>query len=460
MSALANTIFHHALRINNEKCIGCTHCVRSCPTGALYISNGKANLFHERCVDCGECLRRCPVSAIDVEDDDFSNIFRFNRRVVLVPAIFFSQFQPLVSEKYIYSLLHQAGFTDVFEVEQTVEYINKTTKRCLSENAYPKPNISPFCPAIVRLIQVRFPALVNHILPVKSPMEVSAQFYRNQMIQQGVDPADIGIFYITPCAAKIAAVKSPVGETTQIIDGVINMNSLYNIVRKLISNNDKQSCQISDNDPFSLSSKSVLWSLTQGESSNYDGRCLAIDEIHNVIEFLEKVENDEFKDLDFLELRACDQSCAGGVLTTENRFLAAEKLNLRAHQAVYHPQIINDSQQKIFADSAFLDSSSFTGPIPPRSIMKFDDDYQAAMKKLSDFQLLMNRLPMVDCGMCGFQSCHSFAEQVIRNNNKNIRCTFDLIGHINSDNSSNELKSSTTAVWGIDKFNISSNENS
>ena len=33
-------------------------------------------------------------------------------------------------------------------------------------------------------------------------------------------------------------------------------------------------------------------------------------QIHNVIDILEKIENDELTDIDFLELRACDHSCA------------------------------------------------------------------------------------------------------------------------------------------------------
>ena len=49
------------------------------------------------------------------------------------------------------------------------------------------------------------------------------------------------------------------------------------------------------------------------------------DEIHNVIDILEKIENDELTDIDFLELRACDHSCAGGALVVNNRQTRALK---------------------------------------------------------------------------------------------------------------------------------------
>ncbi|MCQ4897685.1 ferredoxin, partial [Anaerotruncus sp. DFI.9.16] len=77
---------------------------------------------------------------------------------------------------------------------------------------------------------------------------------------------------------------------------------------------------------YHLTPQSIQWTLSGGEASNYPGRCLAIDEIHNVIDILEKLENDELTDIDFLELRACDHSCAGGALAINNRFLTIERL--------------------------------------------------------------------------------------------------------------------------------------
>ena len=53
------------------------------------------------------------------------------------------------------------------------------------ENAEEKPVISSFCPAIVRLIQVRFPALVDNILLVKAPVNASATYYHKILEGQG-----------------------------------------------------------------------------------------------------------------------------------------------------------------------------------------------------------------------------------------------------------------------------------
>jgi hypothetical protein len=180
----------------------------------------------------------------------------------------------------------------------------------------------------VRLIQVKFPALVDNLIHLKPPLDIAAMYVSRQLEDEGYDRDDTGIFYVTPCASKIAAVKSPVGEKNSPITGVINMDFIFNKVYTRIKQGGGNSCRLPE--VRQVSERSVLWSLTNGESSQAKGRCLAVDEIHNVINFLEQLENEEMKDIDFLELRACDESCAGGVLTTENRFFTVERLKKRA----------------------------------------------------------------------------------------------------------------------------------
>ncbi|NTW25744.1 MAG: 4Fe-4S binding protein, partial [Lentimicrobium sp.] len=300
--------FHHALKIREDLCIGCSHCMNVCPTEAIRVKNGKSVLYGDRCVDCGECFRVCPVSAIIIDHDDFNHIFDYKCRVALVPSVFTGQFPEDISLRQIHSVMLELGFTHIYEVENGVEILADAINDYTIKYSETKPLISSFCPAIVRLIQVKFPALVDNIIRLKPPLDISANFLKKELNSQGIPAEDIGIFYVTPCAAKIAAIKDPVGEATSPIAGVINMDFLYNKVYRQVKQRNSNSCAV----PLSgrLSAKATCWALTNGEASQVKGRCLAIDEIHNVIEFLEKIENDEITDIDFLELRACDESCA------------------------------------------------------------------------------------------------------------------------------------------------------
>ena len=96
---MEETKFYHALKIDNDRCVGCTHCMTKCPTGAIRIREGKASIRKGWCVDCGECLKACPTEAIYVEQDDFQKIFDYKARVVLVPTVFFGQFSNIRRRK-------------------------------------------------------------------------------------------------------------------------------------------------------------------------------------------------------------------------------------------------------------------------------------------------------------------------------------------------------------------------
>ena len=70
---------------------------------------------------------------------------------------------------------------------------------------------------------------------------MSAMYYREKLKASGIPEDHIGLFYATPCAAKIAAVKSPVGEIESAITGVININFLYNRILKFLQRKYRES---------------------------------------------------------------------------------------------------------------------------------------------------------------------------------------------------------------------------
>src|SRR6056297_3836685 len=123
---MSQKAFHHALKIQKDICIGCSHCMNVCPTGALRVRNGKAELYGERCVDCGECYRVCPVGAIIVEQDDFSKVYDYKYSIALVPEVLFGQFPEDVSKGLVYKALRKIGFNDVYEVEYASELLKHT----------------------------------------------------------------------------------------------------------------------------------------------------------------------------------------------------------------------------------------------------------------------------------------------------------------------------------------------
>jgi iron only hydrogenase large subunit-like protein len=447
--------FYHALKIDHKRCIGCAHCVKNCPTEAIRVKEGKATIYENRCIDCGECYKVCPSGAIFVAQDDFENIYKYQERVLLVPSVFLGQFQEYIKASQVYSILISLGFTHIIEVETAAPIHCSARNNYAAKHKDSRPLISAFCPAIVRLIQVKFPSLVNNLVATKAPVDFAADYIRKKLQEENKDlkPDNVGLFYVTPCAAKIAAVKSPVGEEKSSVDGVINMDFMYNKVYKEIKQkHTEQNHKISAND---VTSDSVMYSLTNGEKRTaLCKKSYAIDEIKNVTEFLEKVEDEEVTGVDFLELRACDQGCPGGILTCGNRFLIRERIMMRAKQLANRERNGEiDRNKDINNYKESLLENMNVGEILPRSMMVLDENINVALEKLNTIRDIMTRLPQTDCCVCGAPSCRALAEDIVCGNADLTDCvfiqrSFESLGSMKSEESVNIMKK----IWGKGKF--------
>ena len=447
---MAEEHFHHALKVLPNQCIACTHCMIECPTAAIRVQGGIASITANRCVDCGNCLKACPVEAIIIEDDDFNQIHQYKHPVALVPSVLIGQFPEEISEEQIYSELHQIGFSHVYEVENSVDIIEHVTNYALSKKSVSKPLISSFCPAVVRLVQAKFPALVDHILPIKPPVDIAALFYKKKLLEHGEEEKDIGMFYITPCAAKIAAIKSPVGEEESIINGVINSDSIYNKIYQGIKQEKKEKCIIPQT--RNLTPKEIQWSITGGEAEHINGRTLAVDGIHNITKILEKIEDEELTKIDYLEMRACDESCAGGVLLPNNRFLTVDRLKNRSKACTGKTEE-EISDKPINQRKEFLKNQCWLDPIKPRPMEKLDEDIQVAMDKMQKMQELQTLLPDIDCGSCGAPSCKDLAEDVVRGKATVSQCVFiQRVLVKNNKMTIDEALDLVRKIWGKNKL--------
>jgi len=442
---------YHSL--DPSKCIGCIHCMKSCPTEAIRVVNGLAVIDHERCVYCGQCHRACPTHAFYVEQDDLATIRSFKYRVILFPSIMIGQFPEKYSEDQIYDALKKVGFTHIYEVEQPMQVLIDSIDEVLKNKETQSPAISIYCPAIVRLIQGRYPSLTENLILRKAPHNLAAHFAIKQLMLEGAVREEIGLFYATPCIAKIAAVKSPVGESESIVDGIVNMNQLYNEVMKVISDDE-----VADNSVQrqNLSAEGINWSLTRGESCHFGSRSIAIDGIHNAVRFLERLENDQVKGIDFVEMRACDQSCAGGILLTGNRFMTVERLERRAKN---YPAAKDISQDSIPDNSEELKQKLVLDPIRPKPHFAFGNDRVKAMEKMDKAQRIVCFLPGIDCGACGAPNCQALAEDMVNNKAKMSDCIF--LQQMWVDEGCIKARKAFLNIqkkWGIDRFKADCNK--
>ena len=447
-------MFYHALQIEEGSCIGCSRCMKICPTEAIRIFGGKASIQEHRCIDCGKCYEVCPAQAISIKDDDFEAIHRYSHSVALLPAVFMGQFPDDISVSRVYASLQELGFAHVMEVESAAMIYKEAKEKYAREHPDIRPLISSFCPAIVRLIQIKYPSLTENVMPIKVPLDLSAMYALEELQSRGIPREEIGLFYVTPCAAKVSAVKAPVGEEESIIDGVINMNLLYNRVYKHIKDMGKNH-QYPPLARQRLSADAILSTLTNGERRICTAkRSYSIDGIENVMDFLDKLENDEVEGVEFLELRACDQSCAGALLSVDNRFLCGERMYARARKAAERErngEMARDREMERYSD--YLIANSLVDEVEPRSMMVLDENIAKALEKMEKIEKMKVHLPQIDCGVCGAPTCEAFATDVVCGRANLHRCVFYRL-HLEQEGKMtlDEGRSNMYSVWGDDRI--------
>ncbi len=436
--ASGETYFRHSLRVNPDLCKGCTTCMRICPTGAIRIRNGKAIVSDNKCVDCGECMKVCPHKAIYIEQDDFALLDNYRYRVCLVSTTFIGQFEEKYKTRAIYSCLKKLGFTHIFEVEHEVSHMIELYNRYMDAHPEIETFISPYCPAVTRLVQVRFPSLVDNVIHVRAPLELASRVITKRLMDEGISRDSIGVFYVTPCAAKIAAVKYPVSGKETYVSGVINMDFLYNKVLLMLHDSDKSAQPIN----HALTTRDVLWPLSGGEAPHFKGAHYAVDGLRNVLNFLERLEDEAVDAPGLVEMRICDQGCVGGVLCTNNRFVARKRLEYRAKlfDRLERSKLRETSSEDSPLTDDLIDVMTID-EIKPRSILKLNDDFREAFKMAERMKKIENALPGVNCSACGAPSCAALAEDIVRGD-----ATIDTCIFINRHSQASE--DAIRSIWG------------
>lgn len=202
-----------------------------------------------------------------------------------------------------------------------------------------------------------------------------------------------------------------------------------------------------------LTKKEMRWSQTGGEAKHFSGRCLAIDEIHNVIDFLERMETTtEVRNVDFLELRACDRSCARRCIGCSQPFP-----DCRADHEAFDEN--RDKAPLIYASErlgalAYLKQHITIRPLPANPKLLYDGSIEEVLKKMEQVRRLMCYLPGIDCGACGNPNCQSLAEDIVRHEAQFSDCIFmqrnmEKHGKLDQEHAFRLVEK----IWGKDRLN-------
>ncbi|MDF2839715.1 MAG: Fe-S cluster domain protein [Clostridia bacterium] len=408
--------YFHSVVLQEDRCIGCTSCLKVCPTEAIRLRDGKARIIGEKCIDCGECIRICPNHAKNAITDKLSVLEKFKYKIAIPSMVLYGQFASKVTINAMLSALKNIGFDEIYEANIGTEIITQVTReKLLKEGNIERPLINSSCPAILRLIQIRFPDLLPNIIDIETPIEITARIAKTEAAKKtGLDISEIGVVFISPCTARVTSIRNPLGIEKSYIDAAISMKEIYGIILRNLNSTTEEIITKSTRE-------SMEWPITGGQSKalgieNY----IAVDGINEVIKVLEEIETGRLEGLEFFEGLACDGGCIGGPLTIENPYIA--KTMMRSLAKDLPMAQISDEEMKAHIKMYEDNYIRITEPIEPRAIMKLDKDIAISMKKMEMMNEILKYLPGLDCGVCGAPTCRAFAEDIVKGENQKSIC--------------------------------------
>ncbi|PKN73399.1 MAG: hypothetical protein CVU50_03660 [Candidatus Cloacimonetes bacterium HGW-Cloacimonetes-3] len=402
---MSDTKYTHAIQILEDNCTGCTACVRVCPTEAIRVRDRKATIDPNRCIDCGNCVTVCQFHAIIPSSDPLDIIHNFKYKVAIVSSSYFGQFTEDISYSVAKQAIKELGFDEVAEEAMVTEFMIGIIRDYIRANREKRPILSSNCPAVVRLIQVKYPALLPNLFHQEAPMSILTRYLREKIsAREKLADNEIGIFLIVPCVAHVTAVHQPEGAYKHLQDGAFSIGMIYGKVREIIKKLQNNPVEI-DTYPQGLT-----WALSGVQAELVDSddiRALSVNGVENVMDILSRVEDHYLDQYDYIVLRSCTNGCVGGCLNVENPFVAMSRIKKMIKEG--ESQDINvDDLEVLYEQGEFA-----VAPLTPRPIMELDKDIKNAIKKMKRINEFLTMLPGLNCSACGSPTCYALAEDIV-----------------------------------------------
>ena len=128
---------YQSILVDKEACIGCINCIKRCPTKAIRVMDGKAQIDSSKCINCGDCVLVCQKRAMHPNFDGIDVINNFKYKVALPASSFFGQFRNADDVDKILNSLLYIGFDDVFEAARGDDVLSGIVKKALAEGNLP-----------------------------------------------------------------------------------------------------------------------------------------------------------------------------------------------------------------------------------------------------------------------------------------------------------------------------------
>ncbi|MBR5442168.1 MAG: 4Fe-4S binding protein [Clostridia bacterium] len=378
----------NCLTLKKSNCKNCYKCIRNCPVKAIRFSGNQAHIIGNECILCGQCFVVCPQNAKEIVDETekVKVLLQAKERVIVSLAPSFIANYAGVGIESMRKALKQLGFFDVEETAVGATIVKNEYERMLKEEER-DVIITSCCHSINLLIQKYFPAELEYLADVVSPMQAHCMDIKKRY-------PDAKTVFIGPCVSK----KDEAEHYEGIVDAVLTFEELTNWLKS----EGIELEQGVDNDEFSRArffptTGGVLKTMAQDAPGfTY----IAIDGVENCIAALKDIESGKVHKC-FIEMSACVGSCMGGPVM----------------EKYHHTETITD----YIAIASYAGQKDFEVAQPKAFELKKQFEYieqkyprpsemeiNSVLRQMGKFKPSQE----LNCGSCGYNTCREKAAAI------------------------------------------------
>ena len=388
----------NCLTLKKSNCKNCYKCIRHCPVKAIRFSGNQAHIIGNECILCGQCFVVCPQNAKEIidETEKVKVLLQSGDPVIVSLAPSFVANYDGAGINAMRTALKKLGFYDVEETAIGATIVKNEYERMIKEDDR-DIIISSCCHSINLLIQKHYPALLEYLADVVSPM----QAHCNDIKQRYKNAKTV---FIGPCVAK----KDEAEYYSGIVDAVLTFEELTdwlkeeNIEIELEMDND-----ICSRARFFPTTGGVLKTMAQ-ENTGYS--YLALDGVENCIAALKDIESGNIQKC-FIEMSACVGSCMGGPVMekyhhteTVKDYIAIAKYAGAKDFEVSQPKAVDLKKHFEF--------------IAQRSPQPSEYEINTVLRQMGKFKPSQE----LNCGSCGYNTCREKAVAIIQGKAESSMC--------------------------------------
>ena len=388
----------NCLTLKKSNCKNCYKCIRHCPVKAIRFSGNQAHIIGNECILCGQCFVVCPQNAKEIVDETekVKVLLQSGDPVIVSLAPSFVANYDGAGINSIRKALKKLGFYDVEETAIGATIVKNEYERMIKEEDR-DIIISSCCHSINLLIQKHYPAALEYLADVVSPM----QAHCNDIKQRYQNAKTV---FIGPCVAK----KDEAEHYEGIVDAVLTFEELTEWLKsENIEIEPETDNDICSRARFFPTTGGVLKTMAQ---ENTGFTYLALDGVENCIAALKDIESGKIHKC-FIEMSACVGSCIGGPVMEKYHHTETVKdyITITKYAGAKDFEVSQPKAKDLKKHFAFIEQ---------RSPQPSDYEINNVLRQMGKFKPSQE----LNCGSCGYNTCREKAIAIIQGKAESSMC--------------------------------------